>query len=105
MAAIPLAAAERRSSMADFIVAQKLGAGSYGNVYKVQRKADKQRCLSPFLPPRRRRAQAPHRRVRCVSTPRGKVAYLFHFPERGPFLPRSYAIKEVNIRKLQPRER
>ncbi len=33
---------ERRSTMADFIVAQKLGSGSYGNVYKVQRKADKQ---------------------------------------------------------------
>lgn len=33
---------ERRSAMTDFTVVQQLGSGSYGKVYKVQRKADNQ---------------------------------------------------------------
>jgi NIMA (never in mitosis gene a)-related kinase len=52
-------AMERRSSMADFIITQALGKGSYGSVFKVKRKQD------------------------------------------GQF----YAVKEVNIKKLQPKER
>jgi hypothetical protein len=36
-------AAAPRSSMADFIISRKLGSGSYGNVFQVERKADKQK--------------------------------------------------------------
>ena len=35
-------APERRSTMADFIITQALGKGSYGSVYKVKRKQDNQ---------------------------------------------------------------
>jgi hypothetical protein len=51
------AAMEKRSTMADFIVSQKLGSGSYGQVFKVQRKADKNLCV-PARGASRQRAPA-----------------------------------------------
>jgi hypothetical protein len=42
--AAPLGA-EKRSSMSEFTTQQKLGSGSYGNVFKVLRKADGQLCV------------------------------------------------------------
>lgn len=36
---------EKRSTMADFIITQSLGKGSYGSVFKVKRKQDNQLCV------------------------------------------------------------
>jgi hypothetical protein len=102
--AAPLGA-EKRSSMSEFTTQQKLGSGSYGNVFKVLRKADGQLCVNagrvPRSSPLSRSARAGPRGAPRPRTARQSVLH----PLPVPTSARSYAIKEVNIRKLQPRER
>ena len=78
------------ASLKDFTVIQPLGKGSYGSVHKVVRKSDGLRCG-----PATSRAQRGCTLARQWRTTRMLV----------PRASRSYAIKEVNIRKLSTRER
>lgn len=72
-------------SMRDFTILQALGKGSYGSVFKAVRKSDGFKCV-------------------VDSLSRGYAGVvLVDLPIRCPRS--SYAIKEVNIRKLNPRER
>ena len=83
-------AAQTRSTMADFIITQSLGKGSYGSVYKVRG------CGLLWGP-------APA----AVCTPHPHPLSLPCLPPQVKRKQDSqfYAIKEVNIKKLQPKER